>query len=260
MAFLVILAGGFSRRFGQDKCTYVWRGRRFIDYVINAARGVADRIYVAAGRNAHLYKGVEVLEDSGRFSGPLAAVDAAVRTVGGEIVFAPCDVPYVKPQVFEVLASTGGTAVWVYPNGRVESMLFKIDSRGALEALDLLARYGRRRVDDLFRLGPTTFLSTARHGVDPRWLFNVNRLEDLGAVPSLKFEVFREDLWIEWGEPPLARWLVENDVGALRGELLRYLEAGLFSMAAHVAKDLSKAWGNYGVLAELLYGAVDIEK
>lgn len=261
MVSLVILAGGFSRRFGQDKCTYVWRGRRLIDHVVEAAGDVADSIYVAAGRNAHLYRDVEILEDSSRFSGPLAAVDAAVQKVGGEIVFAPCDVPYVKPQVFKLLASTGGTyAVWVYPNGRVESMLFKTDSHGAVAALDLLARYGRRRVDDLFRLGPTTFLSTARHGVDPGWLFNINRVEDLEKAPSLKFDFFREDVWIEWAVPPLARWLIENDVEMLRVELFRYLEVGLFSMAAHVAKDLAKTWENYGILAEILYQAIDIEK
>ena len=260
VAVLVVFAGGRSSRFGRDKCTYVHKGRRLIDYVIDAAKEVVEDVIVAAGRNAHLYPGHKVVEDSPRFSGPLAAVDAVVQKVNDTVLFAPCDIPYVQPAVFkELLRSEAPTSVWVFPNGRVESTVFKTEPAAMREALDLLAQFRRSRLDDVFRLVATEFLAVEKHGIDPAWLLNVNRPQDLaGGKPAFSRRVFLDDYLLRWDDPPLARWLRLRDEEALRRELLRYLETGLFSMAAHVAKDL--ATPSFSALAEVLYEAVDIRK
>ncbi len=261
MVFSVVLAGGLSRRFGQDKCTYQWRGKPLIDWVIDALSKVTDSIYIAAGRNAHLYKGREVLEDSPRFSGPLAAVDSAVARIRDVVVFTPCDVPYAKPVIFEKLLEIDTTfSVWVYPNGRVESTIFKIDGRRSVEILNFLAKYKRNRIDDMFRLGETTFLSIVKHGVDPLWLLNVNKPQDLENSTVHIDEVFVDDVKLVWEEPPLKMWLTNGDVEILKREFLRYLEVGLFSVAAHVAKDISRDIPNFKTVADLLYRFVEIRK
>jgi len=262
MAVLVIFAGGLSRRFGRDKCTYPLGGKRFIDRVAEAGRAVADRIYVAPGPNVDLYKGVDVVEDSPRFSGPLAAVDTALRLFDEEVFFAPCDVPFITPAVFKELAKADGVfSTWVFPNGRVESTVFKASPREARRALDFLAAHKRRRLDDLFRLSPTVFLSVVKHGVDTLWLYNVNTPEDLAVEKvEVRLQVFVEDVELRWDTPPLAKWLEEGDVEALKRELIRYVELGLFSMAAHVAKDLAPVSPAYKALSDVLYEAVEIEK
>jgi molybdenum cofactor guanylyltransferase len=257
---LVVFAGGRSTRFGRDKCTYTHGGRRLIDYVIEAGSGLAREVVIAAGQNAPLYPGEYVIADSPRFSGPLAAVDAAVQLFNEPVLFAPCDAPYIRPVVFSKLTeSAAPLSVWVFPNGRVESTVFKAEPTAVREALNLLAEHRRSRLDDLFRLVPTEFLSAVKHRVDPSWLLNVNRLQDLSRdAPVFKHLVFTDDVFLQWDEPPLARWLKLGDGGALRVEFLRYVEVGLFSMAAHVAKDIATA--SFLALAEALYDAVDIEK
>lgn len=261
MAYLVVLAGGRSTRFGRDKCTYELGGKRLIDRVIEAGRELFDNIFIAAGANAHLYTGYNVIEDSHRFTGPLAAVDTAAHMLQGDIVFAPCDVPYVTGAVFEELLRQGGVfAVWVYPNGRVESSIFKMSAEGGAQILDILASYGRSRIDDLFRVGKTTFLSMLSHGANPSWFKNVNRPQDLEREIKIDLRIFLKDVELSWSSPPLVKWLKEGDVEALKVELLRYLELGLFSMAAHVAKDLGRSFPPYNALGEILYGAIDIEK
>jgi molybdopterin-guanine dinucleotide biosynthesis protein A len=260
VAVLVVFAGGRSSRFGRDKCTYVHGGRRLIDYVIEAGREVVDKVVIAAGQNAHLYPGEEVVADSPRFSGPLAAVDSAVQLFDETLIFAPCDAPYLRPAAFkELLRAEAPLSVWVFPNGRVESTIFKAEPAAARGALGLLAQHRRSRLDDLFRLVPTEFLAVEKHGADPTWLLNVNKAQDLaGAAPAFKHKVFLDDYLLRWGEPPLARWLTLGDVEALRTEFLRYVEVGLLSMAAHVAKDLGTP--SFRALAEIIYEAVDIEK
>ena len=260
VAVLVVFAGGKSSRFGRDKCTYVHGGRRFIDYVIEAGREVVDKVVIAAGQNAHLYPGEVVIADSPRFSGPLAAVDSAVQLFDETLIFAPCDAPYLQPAVFrELLRSETSTSVWVFPNGRVESTIFKTEPAAMREALDLLAQFRRSRLDDVFRLVATEFLAVEKHGINPAWLLNVNRPQDLaGDKPAFSRRVFLNDYLLRWDDPPLARWLRLRDEEALRRELLRYLETGLFSMAAHVAKDL--ATPSFSALAEVLYEAIDMKK
>ncbi|AAL64926.1 molybdenum cofactor guanylyltransferase [Pyrobaculum aerophilum] len=262
MALLVVFAGGRSRRFGREKCTYQIGGRRLIDYVIEAGREVADGVVIAAGNNASLYPGERILQDSARFSGPLAAVDAAVNMFNEELLFAPCDVPNVKPRVFEdLLSARAPVAVWVFPNGRVESTIFKASPEAVKPVLNALALHKRNRLDDLFRTTPTLFLSTAQHGIEPAWLLNVNRPADLeGMAVTLGEEVFLRDILLSWPDPPLFKWLGGGEVDPLREEFFKYVEVGLLSMAAHVAKDLSSIFRGFAVLAEAIYSAVDIEK
>ena len=260
MVVLVVFAGGRSSRFGRDKCTYVHGGRRLIDNVIEAGGRVADKVVIAAGQNAHLYPDEEVVADSPRFSGPLAAVDAAVQLFDEPLLFAPCDAPYLRPAVFrELLYSKAPLSVWVFPNGRVESTIFKAEPADARRALELLAQHRRSRLDDLFRLVTTEFLAVEKHGVEPMWLLNVNKAQDLtGAAPAFRHRVFLDDHLLRWGEPPLARWLTLGNMEALKTEFLHYVEVGLLSMAAHVAKDLGTP--SFRALAEVIYEAVDIEK
>lgn len=261
MALLVILAGGKSSRFGKEKCTFTHGGKRMIEYVIEAGLGVVEDVYIAAGQNAHLYDRWRVLEDSPRFSGPLAGVDAAVSRFDRDLLFAPCDVPYIKPRVFEILLTVDTPAsVWVFPNGRVESTIFKIKPKFIKNILDFLSVYKRSRIDDIFRLITTYFLSMEEHRVEPQWFVNINREEDFGRVYNTSPKVFSNDRLITWEEPPLARWLVKKEVEALEREFFKYVDFGLFSLAAHVAKDMSHTAPNFRVLADLIYSLVSIEK
>jgi molybdopterin-guanine dinucleotide biosynthesis protein A len=258
---LVVLAGGPSRRFGTDKCTYIYKGARLIERVISAARQLVDEIIIAAGRNASLYQGYTTVPDSPRFSGPLAAIDAAVSVIGGEILFAPCDMPCLTLAVFEgLLEASAPAATWVLPNGRVESVLLKVRADGIKPALDVLAAYGRGRVDDIFRLSGAAFLSTDSHGLSPKHFININTLADLLCeAPELRRGVFTQDYFLRWrGSPPLLRWLAGRDLGALQEELARYIDARLLSMALHVTRDLSRAGIGYEALAGALSSAIAV--
>jgi molybdopterin-guanine dinucleotide biosynthesis protein A len=258
---LVVLAGGPSKRFGADKCTYTYRGARLVEHVISAARQLVDEIVIAAGRNASLYQGYATVPDSSHFSGPLAAIDAAVSEIGGEILFAPCDMPYLTPTVFEgLLEASAPAATWVLPNGRVESVLLKVRADSIKPALDMLAAYRRGRVDDIFRLSGAAFLSTESHGLSPKCFINVNTPADLFCeAPVLRRGIFTQDYLLRWhDDPPLLRWLASRDLSALQEELTRYIDAGLLSMALHVARDLSRAGAGYGALAGALSSAVGV--
>lgn len=263
MTTLVIFAGGASRRFQRpgepwvNKCLYPVGGRPMIEAVVEAARGLVDRIYVAPGRNEAL--GYPVVEDDPRFSGPMAAVVSAALRFDDTLVFAPCDVPYITRRVFAELLDARGTAVLVMPNGLVESHIFKAEPKAIRNIVDLLLKR-RGRLDDIFRLSSSvTYLSVARHGISPRELHNINFREDLEAQADMPGGVFTDDLALEW-DPPLALYLTKGSRDALWEELKTYMEAGLLSMAAHVLEDLAEGNKKLEAAAKALKEAVGIRK
>ncbi|MGC9118310.1 MAG: molybdenum cofactor guanylyltransferase [Thermoproteus sp.] len=263
MTKLIIFAGGQSRRFQRpgepwvDKCTYPVGGRPMIEAVAEAARGLVDEIYVAPGRNK--VSGYPTVEDSPGLSGPIAAVVSAAFRFDDTLLFAPCDVPYISPRAFGELLKAAGTAVYVAPNGLVESHIFKAEAGELRRIADMLSRRGGR-LDDVFRLSRTaTYLSAARHGISRRELHNVNFREDLEPPAEWVGDVFAEDLSLEW-DPPLAGYLATGSAEFLWRELRAYLEAGLYSMAAHVLEDLAETNRRLAPAARALKELVGIRK
>ena len=92
----VILAGGRSRRFGQDKAVALLEGQRLIDRVIAVLRPQVDDVIVA-GR---MMSGATCVADRPVPDlGPLGGLNAGLwhaRTMGFEwVVSAPCDAPFL---------------------------------------------------------------------------------------------------------------------------------------------------------------------
>ncbi|MFB6490356.1 MAG: molybdenum cofactor guanylyltransferase [Thermoproteus sp. AZ2] len=262
---LVVFAGGASRRFQRpgeapvDKCKYPVEGRPMIERVVEAARPLVDAVYVAPGRKAGY--GPPAIEDSPRFEGPMAAVDsAAARLSGWTLLFAPCDVPYITTRAFRELLAAEGSAVYVTPNGLVESHVFKAEADALAEALNAAVGRGGR-LDDLFRLSRrASYLSPLAHGVAPKELLNVNYREDLAAEPQYGEALFDSDLVLSWDPPPLLEHIRTKSPEPLWRELRVYLESGLLSMAAHVLEDLATNNKRLGALAGLIKSAVGIRK
>lgn len=263
MAVLVILAGGLSRRFQRpgepwvNKCLYPVEGRPMIYRVADAARDLVSRIYVAPGRNK--IEGFPSIDDDPEFSGPVAAVASAVAGLSDTLLFAPCDVPFISREVFAALLEQKGTAVFVAPNGLVESHIFKAEPADLKNVLPFLRRRGGR-LDDIFRLSSSvTYLSVVEHSIPPRALKNINFREDLSTDEESYAEVFTRDLRIEW-EPPLLKYIKGGSREVLWEELRVYLENGLFSMAAHVIDDLAVDNKRLKLISEGIKRAVGLKK
>lgn len=90
----VVLAGGGSRRFGRDKAEEIFRGRRLIDWSIDALRPFAQPIFIAGRSHA----GLPSVTDRPRAGlGPLGGLAGALRAAGdagrSHLLSLPCDTP-----------------------------------------------------------------------------------------------------------------------------------------------------------------------
>ncbi|MBI2300143.1 MAG: molybdenum cofactor guanylyltransferase [Armatimonadetes bacterium] len=102
----VILAGGASRRFGQDKASVEVDGAPALVRVAMTALEVAHRVAVVGEGGPDLppvFIRVPDLEPGG---GPLQAVlAAAARFAGADLLVLGCDMPWVTPEALRLLSA-----------------------------------------------------------------------------------------------------------------------------------------------------------
>ena len=106
---VVILAGGFGRRLGQDKATTEAGGRPLLHWSALAAAEVSDDIVLA--RRPHqqfpALTGVAWREaiDHRHDRGPLAGLEAALPTIQHDLAVAvACDMPFLQPALLRAVA------------------------------------------------------------------------------------------------------------------------------------------------------------
>ncbi|MCY0882243.1 MAG: molybdenum cofactor guanylyltransferase [Acidianus infernus] len=93
----IILAGGESRRFGTDKCSFEMDGKTMLQRVAeNFERPI---IVTRIPRNC----GIEIIDEG---IGPIRALEIAVKRIEKDKVFVTgCDFPFLKRRVVEYICS-----------------------------------------------------------------------------------------------------------------------------------------------------------
>lgn len=109
---LYLMAGGKSRRFGQDKARVPFCGTSVLAFVADALREVvADVTVVAASANAYSDLGFRTIADERMDQGPLAGLEAALRDAGKDrwVLVVSCDLVFIQKEWVGTLSSQIGT-------------------------------------------------------------------------------------------------------------------------------------------------------
>jgi molybdopterin-guanine dinucleotide biosynthesis protein A len=187
----VVLAGGRSRRFGQDKATTHWRARALLDHVLEALpRERTETVLVLRDDQKPPATRVDrvVRDDPSLGDGPLRGLISglsAVRTEWAWVV--ACDLPAVRTELLRALlqeASLGSHAVVPEWQGRLQP-LTALYHRSIVQPLRDAAAAGERSL--IGALGRTRLQLLGEdwcRAVDPsgRSFTNVNRPEDLARL------------------------------------------------------------------------------
>lgn len=100
----LILAGGDSRRMGQDKAALVLDGKTLLESVTATMQAVFPKVVVSV-RQLRAEVDVPQVCDEQVASGPLAGLAAGMEGAATPWIFAvACDMPFIKPAVIEYLA------------------------------------------------------------------------------------------------------------------------------------------------------------
>jgi molybdopterin-guanine dinucleotide biosynthesis protein A len=183
-----VLAGGRGSRFGGAKQMVRLGGRPLLHYPLEALRTAGLECAVVAKSGAELPETTApVVHEPELPRHPLCGIVAALRAVPGrDLVAVPCDMPFLTPALFELLAGAGEQLVVLTREGRVQPLPGRYAAALLPELEAALRREEplRRTVVELSAraLGEDEL---SRCGDPRRLLFNVNDREDLRRATAL---------------------------------------------------------------------------
>jgi molybdopterin-guanine dinucleotide biosynthesis protein A len=196
----IILAGGLSSRFGQDKGLLQLGGKSLVRHVLNAVVNVVDEKIVVVSRGEHVDKYLKatgacasILVDRGNTHSPLAGALTGFEEAQGEYsLLLPCDTPFASRDILSLLLELcpgRNACVPRWPNGYVEPLQAVYRTESALEASNVALCAGKLNVQAMLdRLQCVRYVSTlVLQQLDPelRTFFNVNTPLDLKRAEQM---------------------------------------------------------------------------
>ncbi len=182
-----ILAGGQSRRFGEDKLLYRINSLRTIEYVVKSAQKVCETVYVVAkDREKFGDLGVFVVEDLLPDQAPIVGLYTALKlSQRDRVLVLGGDMPLMKPELLGLMMEEFEEPVTIASAGGKLHPLVGVYSRALYPVVEEYLKIGRRSLIDLIRsLEFRTVGEEKLRRVDPDLssLMNMNTKEDLQRI------------------------------------------------------------------------------
>ncbi len=190
----IILAGGFSSRFGQDKGLLLLANKPLIKHVLNVINDVVEEKIVVVSSKVQAEKfarvvgpDVNVLVDLNDVQSPLVGALTGFEKAHGEYsLLLPCDTPLVSKDVLLFLLElciSRNAVIPRWPNGYIEPLQAVYCTKPAREAAKKALSEGKLNMRSMVdRLQGVRYVSTlVLQQLDPklRTFFNINTPLDL---------------------------------------------------------------------------------
>jgi len=196
----VILAGGFSRRFGRDKGLVVLAGKPLILHVIDRVSKVVDEVLVVVSSEEQKNKFETILEEKANLvidkddsQSPLVGAITGFESANAEYsLLLPCDNPLVSTQIVQFLldmCTNKSAAIPRWPSGYIEPLQAVYRTESALTAAKTALKQGKMNMRSMIdNLRGVRYVSTmVLEQLEPDLLtfFNVNTPQDLKKAESI---------------------------------------------------------------------------
>ncbi len=196
----VILAGGFSRRFGSDKGLVVLVNKPLVIHVIDRVSKVVDEVLLVVSSEDQKKTFEPILEnkanlviDKDESQSPLVGAITGFESAKGEYsLLLPCDAPLVSTQIVQFLLDTctnKSAVIHRWQSRYIEPIQAVYHTKSALIATKTALAQGKMNMRAMINnLRGARYVSTiVLEQLEPRLLsfFNVNTPQDLKKADSL---------------------------------------------------------------------------
>jgi molybdopterin-guanine dinucleotide biosynthesis protein A len=196
----VVLAGGFSRRFGRDKGLVVLAGKPLVVHVIDRISKVVDEVLVVVSSETQkanfeviLEKKAAIVIDKQESQSPLVGAMTGFESTQGQYsLLLPCDTPLVSTQIVEFLfemCTNRSAAIPRWPDGYIEPLQAVYHTKSALTAAEKALGQGKMKMRSMIdNLTKVRYVSTlVLEQMEPKLstFLNINVPQDLARVKSL---------------------------------------------------------------------------
>lgn len=99
-----ILAGGKSRRFGEDKLLYEIEGKKVIERVVGSAKSVCDEVFIVTKNPVKFeFLKIPVILDKLPIQASIVGLYTALSHADEPVLILSGDLPLISPQVLKIL-------------------------------------------------------------------------------------------------------------------------------------------------------------
>lgn len=196
----MILAGGLSKRFGEDKCMKKMAGKPLVSYVVQRVSHLTDERVIVVGSEGQktVFSRIPGLDsrivvDKFQDRSPLVGALTGFESVTADYaLLLPCDAAFVSPDVASLLLELcvgRGAAVPRWPNGYIEPLQAAYNARLARDAARMALEEGKRDMLSMIahlrqvRYVSTLVLEQFDEGLST--FFNINTVGDWRRAESM---------------------------------------------------------------------------
>lgn len=135
----IILAGGRSRRMGENKSLLRLNGKAMIEFAIEAVRPLCSEVVISSDYPVYDFTGCRVWPDEIRNQAPIVGIYSCLKRSETEVnIILSCDMPLINSHVMEYLLANSAESditVPVHENGMIEPMcgIYKKSATGILK-------------------------------------------------------------------------------------------------------------------------------
>lgn len=180
----IILAGGHSRRMGQDKALLPWQGRPLIQHLVAQLKELSDDVLVITGPEVRYTEllDVPVFADEPKERGPIGGLYTGLKHARYAYSLAvACDMPRLDQWVLKMLKIDSSVWAVVPEVGGHRVPTLAIYHKNCVEVIERLLAEDHTSLQELLDLVPTKVVPESQlREVDPllRCFTNLNSPED----------------------------------------------------------------------------------
>ena len=195
----VILAGGYSRRFGSDKGLVLLKNKPLVRHVIDNVSSVVDEIFVVVSSEQQkqsfepiISQKAKIIIDTSKLQSPLIGTITGFEVATGDYsLLVPCDAPLISTKIVQFLFDVSHKKKAViprWPSGYVEPLQAIYHTESAFQAVKTAIKQKHLDMRSMINnLNNIRYVSTnVLKQLDPELLsfFNVNTPKDLQNAES----------------------------------------------------------------------------
>lgn len=204
----IILAGGFSKRFGRDKGLVELAGKPLILHVLDGISHVVNETIVVVSSSEqreafeHLMsrRASVIIDESEPHSPLIGALTGLKNTQGEYSLLLPCDTPFISSEIASFLLDlciNRNAVIPRWPNGYIEPLQAAYRTKPALVAAEKALKQNKLDLRSMItNLKGVRYISTmVLQSMDTKLLilFNINTPEDLKKAEFMLKKLKNDD-------------------------------------------------------------------
>ena len=187
----VILAGGSSERYGQNKAFLEIGGFRLIDLIAGQMKNLFKRVILVTNQKRdYEYLEIPLVEDLIKGLGPIGGIYTGLMSIADEAgFFVACDMPFINKRLVRYMVDIKDNHAAVVPSAAngIEP-LHAIYTRACLGPIRRLIDSKRYQIRLFYDHVPVRYVKEdeiSRFGSPSRAFLNINTIDGLGKIGAL---------------------------------------------------------------------------